>query len=447
MSFKGQSINGLFSNGSHVDFGVGSAGLSTALAGNFTIAVLAKTASSNWGLFGAYNSTDGTSPIRQFFLSNNSGGRLFGDGDFSNGFPDSGTDADGINDSVWRWHVMTKAAGTTTYRMHYADLATLTWVHGVSTGAGNHTDNATAAQMFSTWNIYPQGFDAGDIAAIAVWNSNFSDGNIVTSCTKSAKNLDDVSAPKGSWLCKPNGNRTITDWTGGGANESARNFAVVSPDPPGWSSLLDNEETLWLPTDGPSGGDFLDSSDGTPTIATGTSFTVSATGTCSAIRFYATTNAASGGGNYQVNLHEVTADDNTPAGTLLASSTSVAATNIVNGAWNEFPLTVPVTLNTGHVYRASVYSGTSGRYVATTNYFNGSDHSSAGGHMTAWHTGNNPVGFGSVNNGVFIQGGGSATDMPFHVGSAANYWVDPVVNFSGGGPPPFDATKFLSFFQ
>lgn len=429
MSIKGQSIQGTFAAGAHLDFGVGSAGLANALTAGFTIAVLAKQTASNWGLFSGYNSLDGTSPTRQFFLSNNSGGRLFGDGDFSGGFPDVGADADGLNDGVWRWHVMSKAAGTTHYRMHYADLATLTWAHGESAAQANHTDNATAAQMFSTFAIYPQGFDAGDIAAIAVWDSNLSDGNIVSSCTKLAADLNNVTNPKGGWLCKPNGNRVIKDFTGGGADEIARPSMVVSASPPGWSSLLDKEETLWLPTDGPSGGDFLDASDGVPNIATGVSFTVSQSGTVSAIRFFATTNASTGGGNYQVNLHEVTADDNTPAGTLLGSSTAVAASNVVNGAWNEFPLITPVTVQPGHVYRASLYSGTSGRYVATLNYFVGVDHTSAGGHITAHHSGDNPVGFGSVNNGVFTIGGGSPTDMPFHT-TGANYWIDPVILMS-----------------
>jgi hypothetical protein len=446
VSFVGKSFTGTFAGSSHVDFGVGSAGLSTALAGNFTIAVLARTISSNWGLFGDYNSTDGTSPIRQFFLSNNSGGRLFGDGDFSNGFPDSGTLPGGLNDNVWRWHVFSKAAGTTHYRMHYADLATLTWVHGESVGAGNHTDNATTAQMFSTWNIYPQGFDSGDIAAIAVWSSNLSDGNIVTSCTKSAANLNDVVAPKGAWICKPNANTTIKDVTGGGADEMSRQNAVASADPPGWSSLLDGEERLWTNDDGPTTGQ-NDFSDGTGGITTATTIRFTQSGTISAIRFFATLNAQTAGSAvYRGTIWHVDTADNiaTPLGTKLAQTATFLGSTVVPGAWNEIPLTAPLSVSTNNLYRVGIHSGNSGRYVATNHGYD-TGHTGAGGHVNADGNGGDPIGLGQLYQGTFALN--SDPDVyPFGVGSNANYWTD-VVFAPGGGPPPFDATKFLSFFQ
>jgi uncharacterized protein DUF4082 len=445
VSFVGKSFTGAFAGGSHVDFGVGSAGLSTALAGNFTIAVLARTVSSNWGLFGDYNSTDGTNPIRQFFLSNNSGGRLFGDGDFSNGFPDAGTLPGGLNDNVWRWYVFTKTAGTSHYRMHYADLATLTWVHGESVGAGNHTDNATTALMFSTWNIYPQGFDSGDIAAMAVWSSTLADVDIVTSCTKNAATLNNVVAPKGAWLCKPNANTAIKDVTGGGADESARQNAVASADPPGWSSLLDGEESLWLPTDGPAGG-ANDFSDGTGGITTATSVFVTVPGQITAIRFVSTLNAQSApSAVYRGTIwHVDTADDiATPLGTKIAQTATFLGSDVVAGAvWNEIPLTAPLNVTPGNLYRVGIHSGNSGRYVATNHGYDG-PHTSAGGHLKA--SGSLDTSFFGTQTyqGVFALNA-SPDVYPFGLGLNANYWIDVV--FSPGGAPAFDATRFLPFF-
>jgi len=446
VSIKGQSFTGAFAGGSHVDFGVGSAGLSTVFAGNLTIAVLTKTPSSNWGLFGGYNSTDGTNAVRQFFLSNNSGGRLFGDGDFSNGYPDSGADADGINDNVWRWHVMSKAAGTTHYRMHYADLATLTWSHGESVGAGNHTDNAAVAQMFSTCAIYPQGFDAGDIAAIAVWNSNLSDGNIATSCTKNAANLNDVATPKGGWLFKVNANTALKDFTGGGANETARPFSVVSADPPGWSALLDGEETLWTISDGPGGGEG-DFTDGAGGITTATSVFVTQNGTISAIRFYATATALSNGSSvYRGTIWHVDSNDNggIGTGTKVAQTATFLGSDLIPAAWNEVPLTAPLSVSTNNLYRVGIHSGNSGRYVATNQGYHVVGHTSAGGHLKASAANDNTVGFGAQAQGTFVISADPDT-YPNKTGNDANYWTD-VVFAPGVGAPAFDATKFLSFF-
>lgn len=234
MSIKGQSFTSAFSGGAHIDFGVGTAGLANVFASGYTIAVLAKATNSNFGLLGAFADTSATSIVREFFLNNNNGGgRLFGDGDFSGGFPDQAADADGLNDNTWRWHVMSKPTGAAHFRFHYADLATLTWVHGESVGAGNHSDPGTAVQMFTTWSVYPLGFDAGDFAAICLWPSALSDSNIVTSCTRLAADLYNVVTPKGGWVFpQATAGSTITDFTGGGANESARAFIATSADPP-----------------------------------------------------------------------------------------------------------------------------------------------------------------------------------------------------------------------
>ena len=239
MSIKGQSFNAPWATGARIDFGVGTGGLASVFNGAFTIAVLAKMTSPNWGLLGAYSDLTATSVVRQFFVANNAGARMFGDGDFSSGWPLNPPDTDGINDDVWRWHVVSKAAGAAHYKMSYADLATLTWADGEGTGAANHGDVATPAQMFSSWAIYPLGFDAGDQAVVAVWGQAMTPAQIHASCTAAASNLYTVASPKGGWLFKQSvAGSAIADFTGGGANEISRQFLATSADPPGFNFSL-----------------------------------------------------------------------------------------------------------------------------------------------------------------------------------------------------------------
>ncbi|HEY6019031.1 MAG TPA: hypothetical protein VIY48_03800 [Candidatus Paceibacterota bacterium] len=239
MSIKGQSFTGAFSGGAHMDFGVGTAGADTVFASDFTIAVLAKTTNSGWGLFGGYTDTTAATPLRQFFLANNSGGRLYGDGDFTAGFPDPGVDADGINDGTWRWHVMSKATGAAHYKFSYADLATLTWTDGESVSAANHSDNATAAGMFSTWAIYAMGFDTGDMAVVCVWPTQLTTGQIHSSCTQAVTDLKGASSPAVGWIFpQATSGSTVYDFTGGGANEISRPLIATSADPPSFDFVF-----------------------------------------------------------------------------------------------------------------------------------------------------------------------------------------------------------------
>jgi hypothetical protein len=220
-----------------MDFGVGTAGADAVFASDYTIAVLVKATSTSRGLLGAFTDTSAGTAIREFFLSNNSGGRLFGNGDFSNGFPDPGTvGSPGLADDVWRWVTMSKATGSAHYKNSYADLATLTWVDGESVGAGNHSDNATAAGMFTTYANYSNGFDSGDCAAICIWPTQLTTGQIHSSCTQAAADLISASAPVVGWLFpQATSGSTILDFTGGGADEISRPFVATSADPPSFN--------------------------------------------------------------------------------------------------------------------------------------------------------------------------------------------------------------------
>ena len=242
MSIAGTSFTSAFSGGAHMDFGVGTAGLDTVFASDYTIAVLSKFSSSNCGFLGAFTDTTAGTAIREFFISNNSGGRMFGDGDFSAGFPDPGTvGSPGLADSTWRWHVMSKATGSAHYKMNYADLSTLTWVDGESVSAANHSDNATAAGMFSTWAVYPQGFGSQDIAAICVWPSQLTTGQIHSSCTQNAYSLKGSVTPIAGWLfpqASIGSAGSVLDFMGGGANEISRPNITTSTDPASFNFSL-----------------------------------------------------------------------------------------------------------------------------------------------------------------------------------------------------------------
>jgi len=196
-------------------------------------------------------------------------------------------------------------------------------------------------------------------------------------------------------------------------------------------------ETLYLPSDTPA---LANQTDGVPTITTAVSVVVSVPGTISHCRFYATTGAASSvGSHYQIAAWEVTADDNTPAGTLLSSSALIPVASITPGAWNQFAFPAPIAVLPGHLYRIGMWNDAA-RYVFTANFYNGHDQVSTGGHMTAFHNGDNPTGLGTQNQNVFNISGGLT--YPFNT-TAANYWIDPVFNPAGSA----DQGSFLPFFD
>ena len=188
MGVKGKSFTGSFS-GAHVDFSVGT--LAQLFNAGFTIAVLTKQAvgSSNNGMFGAFADTSATTAVRQFFTTANTHARLYGDGDFSDGYPSATELPNGLDDGTVRWVVTNKPSGAAHYRMHYADLATLTWSHGESNNAANHNDVTTDPVMFTTWAIYAMGFGAQETYAIAAWDSSLSDAAIESALTHKASDL------------------------------------------------------------------------------------------------------------------------------------------------------------------------------------------------------------------------------------------------------------------
>ncbi len=165
-----------------------------------------------------------------------------------------------------------------------------------------------------------------------------------------------------------------------------------------------------------------DNNDGAPGITTATTVRFAQSGTVTGIRFYATTTV---GGAYTVQLYRVDAADAMAAGTLLASKTlGVAPTG---GTWNSVAFDSPISVSTGVLYRACLFSG-AGRYVATTNFF-GSD--LVNGDITADANGDDPVLLGSLRQGAFLIN--AAAGYPSGAGNGTCYFVDVEFAAAAGG--------------
>lgn len=192
--------------------------------GACTLAVLWKY-NSNSGLIGAFS---GASEQRGTGLDS---GHLFGNNDFSNGFGTISVIGD------FYWLVLTKAAGNVTYRCHVKDYtAAGAWAHGVSVGAGNHSDPGVSDNI----RIGPSPADAvrGDVAVAALWTSALSDADVEAACTSA---LADLMAKSPTWAARfmLSAPTSIQDLTGGGGNETARSGTVTATaDPVGYNFAL-----------------------------------------------------------------------------------------------------------------------------------------------------------------------------------------------------------------
>lgn len=168
-----------------------------------------------------------------------------------------------------------------------------------------------------------------------------------------------------------------------------------------------------------------DASDGTPGISTATTVQVAVSGTVSAIRFYAT---ATKDGTYTAELWLATvADDDVPAGTLLASK-AVSSTAITAATWNVITFDTPVSVTPGHLYRCVLHNS-QGRYVATAGFFTSSGLTT--GNLTAYATGTdpNPPGLGGMRQGSF-RISAAAGSYPNISGNGSCYFVDLVFTSS-----------------
>lgn len=134
----------------------------------------------------------------------------------------------------------------------------------------------------------------------------------------------------------------------------------------------------------------------------GMKFTVTETGTITALRFYKSLNHS---GTHTGQLYSA-------GGTLLASA---VFTNETASGWQQVNLSTPVSVTAGSSYVVSYHSAL-GNYSTTPGYFTGSV---TNGPLTAPSSGS------SGGNGVYTYGGPA---MPVNSWNSSNYWVDVVFN-------------------
>ncbi len=171
----------------------------------------------------------------------------------------------------------------------------------------------------------------------------------------------------------------------------------------------------------PSG---TNNSDGTPGISFGTTVRFATAGNVTGVRFYATTTVS---GTYTGALYQVTGPDDAPSGTLLASK--VRPTAPTGGAWNSITFDSPVAVTTGVLYRAVVFSG-DGRYVNTSSFFTAD---LVNGDITADANGEDPIGLGTLGQGVFAINASLA--YPSTSFSSSCYFADVEFTASGSTTP------------
>lgn len=148
---------------------------------------------------------------------------------------------DGITND-WQWIVMTKASGSTIPRFHLKDVTTAgAWSH---LNAGGNADNGTTPAASIGVGALPNGNRKyqGLVAAMAVWDVQFTDLQVESSCTLAASNLSAVSPPDWGTLWNQGSIATpVPDFSGGGGNQSAITGTTVSADdPPGFNYALTN---------------------------------------------------------------------------------------------------------------------------------------------------------------------------------------------------------------
>lgn len=142
-------------------------------------------------------------------------------------------------------------------------------------------------------------------------------------------------------------------------------------------------------------------------------------------------------GTWMIAMWEVTATDDTPAGTLLASKTVTVSPGVFQDLLFDTPVAIVPTTK---VYRFGVWNS-QGRYVATLGVFSGFDITSPGGFIKAWHNGDDTVGLGSIRNGSFKDN--AALTYPA-LGGGAWYGMGPVFEPAGADLNIADVTGGMS---
>jgi hypothetical protein len=179
-----------------------------------------------------------------------------------------------------------------------------------------------------------------------------------------------------------------------------------------------------------------DASDASPGITTALTFVFGVPGKITHVGFYATATLSSG--TYTAGVWQATHDDEGGGGTGTLLASKVYADTVVPSQMNWIELDDPVIVTPLTVaYRCGVHNN-QGRYVATNNAFS-TPPGIVNGDIHAPHSGDDPVGLGSLHNGTFNID--SAIGYPRQVGAAADYFNDVIfVADSEGGEEEHDTT-------
>lgn len=158
--------------------------------------------------------------------------KWYGENDFGAGGP-------ATTQNAWQVIAMTKASGNTTSRWHKATGlgGTVSWLHVDGDSIVDGSGPATQLRLFGVGTGNGSRM-VGNIAAVAVYNSNMADLQIEALGATSMANWL-AAAPKAAYQFNTNPTLTLTDLTGGGANQT--NTPSVYPtldtsnEPPGWA--------------------------------------------------------------------------------------------------------------------------------------------------------------------------------------------------------------------
>jgi hypothetical protein len=211
-----------------------SAGTAPPDQGPFTIAGLVKS-NAGFGWFASGN--NGATPNWAAGLDT---GAWFLWNDFTSGR------AQIVTTGHWSWIVSTKATGATVPRWHIRDVTSAgSWDHTNTTG-GTVADNTGTITNVLVGNFGGAGAAncwQGSIAAIAAWDTTFTDLQVEALATLSAADLlSGGGAATAKWMVRLNQASTATavqdDTTGGGNQTAISGTTVDASEPPGWSYSL-----------------------------------------------------------------------------------------------------------------------------------------------------------------------------------------------------------------
>ena len=189
------------------------------ITGAITMVVVAKRTGSGYAALMGLHTSGGTATYWLEIADSGSGNIIDFSGKTDHALASATTDG-------WCLYAATKAAGTSTPRVHKYVYATDTWSHvNVGSTLADRSSVAGGTVRFGEWQDVDD-FD-GELAAAAIWGSSLSDAQLEMLPHSMTNWL--ASNPAGMWVFDQGVTAyPVSDWTGGGANESTRVGTSIS---------------------------------------------------------------------------------------------------------------------------------------------------------------------------------------------------------------------------